>query len=102
MAACGASEEESEPAPRPEPVAKPTRAPKPTPHAVVTVVDGDTGAPVKRAAVRVGAAAGRADGRGVAAVPLRRKARLPVRVWAPGYMKRELRVRFRPRRRVTV
>lgn len=102
VAACGATEDESEPAPQPATVAKPTRAPKPRAYAVVTVVDGDNGARVRRAAVRIGTSAGRADRRGVAAVPLSRRARLLVRVWAPGYIERELPLRFRDRRRHVV
>jgi outer membrane protein assembly factor BamB len=97
--ACGAAEEASEPAPPPAPVLQPTGTPKRLVYGFVTVVDGDTRAPVRGAAVRIGKTAARVDRRGVAAVPLGRRAPARVRVWAPGYIERALELRLRSGRR---
>jgi len=62
---------------------------------VVSVVDGDTGAPVARARVAAGAAAGVTSRRGVARLAVLRRTSLPVRVAAPGYLPLQTRVQFR-------
>jgi len=87
---------------------KPDRKPKPKPHrardarVLVTVVDGDTHRRVRGARVVVGRRSGYADRRGVAAVPLRRRGDLPVRVSAPGYGTRTVRIPFRVRPQAAV
>jgi outer membrane protein assembly factor BamB len=69
---------------------------------VVTVVDGDTGARVEGALVRVGRLADRANPKGNAEIRLRRLAPLVVSVRAQGYAERELRMPFQHRRRIVV
>jgi outer membrane protein assembly factor BamB len=63
----------------------------------VRVIDGDTGVPLRRALVGLGRHAARVDGRGRAVLPIRRRASLPVTVWARGYATRVVRLPFRRR-----
>lgn len=84
------------PLPAPErPVRRPTKV-------LVTVVDGDTQKRVKGARVVIGERADYADTRGLAAVKIKRRAALPVRVSKPGYGARVVRMPFKQRRQVTV
>lgn len=76
-------------------------APRPQ-EALVTVVDGDLGTRVPGAEVRVGQEIGTGDEAGLARVPLRRKAPLPVEIQAPGYVPKRIRLDFTDRRRYTV
>jgi outer membrane protein assembly factor BamB len=69
---------------------------------VVTVLDGDTGRRVRRALVRVGRLADRANRKGNTEFRLRRRAPLVVSVSAPGYAQRELRIPLRLHPRVVV
>jgi outer membrane protein assembly factor BamB len=96
-------------APDPTPPPPATTAPPPIQHraverrrVVVTVVDGDTGARVEGALVRVGRLADRANGKGNSELRLRRLAPLLVSVRARGYGERELRMPFQRQRRVVV
>ena len=68
----------------------------------MTVVDGDLGARVDGAEVRVGRETGASGPRGLARVPLRRKAPLPVEIAAPGYVTKRIRLDFSERRRYTI
>ncbi len=107
LAACGTSQRQ-----RPEAesraAAKPAKgaraqaraaavAPAPPPSVLVTVVDGDTGRRVRGARVRIGARSALTDAHGVAAVPLRRRAALPVTISRRGYATRTVRLWFRQR-----
>jgi outer membrane protein assembly factor BamB len=87
----------SEPAPTSVRTAPPERR-----RVVVTVVDGDTGARVRGAFVRIGPLADWANPKGNAELKLRRLASLIVSVRAPGYAEKELRMPFRHQRRVVV
>jgi outer membrane protein assembly factor BamB len=69
---------------------------------LVTVVDGDTGARVHGARVRIGGQADYTGRTGLAAVPIRRRAALPVTVTKPGYSARTVRLWFRQHPRSTV
>jgi outer membrane protein assembly factor BamB len=71
-------------------------------EALVTVVDGDLGTRVEGAEVRVGRETGASGPRGLARVPLRRKAPLPVEIAAPGYVTKRIRLDFSERRRYTI
>ena len=78
---------------------------KPAPHlrkVLVTVVDGDTGRRVRGARIRVGHRSARTDARGVAAVPLRRRAALAVSVEQAGYVTNTIRLQFRTHPRSTI
>ena len=68
----------------------------------VVAVDGDTGRRVRTAVARVGRERDRANGRGLSTLRVRRLAALPVRVTAPGYLARTVRVPFHRRRQNTV
>jgi outer membrane protein assembly factor BamB len=102
LAACGEQQSAKR---RPEPAAAKTKKPQAVPSrpagkprkVQVAVIDGDTRARVRGALVRIGPHAARADGRGVARVPLRRRAALPVYVTAPGYVPHVARIQFRRR-----
>ncbi|HZO49926.1 MAG TPA: PQQ-binding-like beta-propeller repeat protein [Gaiellaceae bacterium] len=110
LAACGTSQrhqpDEAKQAPEPVPTpargarahARPRAAvPARPPSVLVTVLDGDTGRRVRGARVRIGARSARTDARGVAAVPLRRRAALPVTISRRGYATRIVRLWFRQR-----
>jgi outer membrane protein assembly factor BamB len=96
-----------EPAPvaTPAPVSRPAPPPRPRPvrvHRVeVTVVDGNTGARVAGALVRLGRHAGRADRSGSVLLPFPRRAGV-VRVTAAGYAEKTIRLYFRNFPRSTV
>jgi outer membrane protein assembly factor BamB len=69
--------------------------PRPHPHVVlVTVLDGDTGARLRGARVRIGRRVARADRRGVARLVLRRPAALVTVAWQRGYGERAVRLPF--------
>jgi outer membrane protein assembly factor BamB len=69
-------------------------APRPR-NVLVTVVDGDTGRRVAGARVAIGRRSARTDHRGVAGVPILRRAALPVTVSRWGYGTRTVRLWFR-------
>jgi outer membrane protein assembly factor BamB len=71
-------------------------------HVVVTIVDGDTGARVRRAFVSAGARGDRVNRSGNAGFRLFRRQSLVVRVAARGYARREVRLPFQRRRRFVV
>ena len=80
-------------------------APKPRPKAtkaLITVVDGDTHRRVHGARVVVGRRGDYANKRGLAAVKLKRRTALEVRVSKPGYGARTVRMPFRQKREVTI
>jgi outer membrane protein assembly factor BamB len=80
------------------PPAAPARAkPRRLHKVLVTVLDGDTGKRVRGARVRIGGHAARTDRRGVAGVPIRRRAALPVTISRRGYATRTVRLWFRQR-----
>ena len=87
----------------PEPVlrVKPNLKPRPT-KALVTVVDGDTHRRIRGARVVIGHRADYANRRGLAAVRIKRRTALEVRVSKPGYTTRTVRMPFRQKREVTV
>lgn len=103
VAACSAGDDDGGKAAVPEATAStPAPAPPPSPppappRAVVRVVDGDSSKPVKGARVAVAGERARTGPRGAVRleVPLRRP--VTVRVSAPGYGPRSLRVNFRTR-----
>ena len=100
LAGCGGKQEA---APPPQPVVHP--APPPPAkrlRVVVTVLDGDTGACVRGALVRIGRLADRANPKGNAELELRRLAPLVVSVSARGYGDRERRMPFQRKRRVVM
>ena len=100
VAGCGHVREQA-PAPRPPVVQR--AAPVVQRHrVVVTVVDGDTGARVRGALVRIGRLADRANPKGNAEIGLRRFAPLLVFVQARGYAHRELWMRFQHQTRIVV
>ena len=70
--------------------------------ALVTVVDGDTHRRLRGARVTIGGRADYANRRGLAAVRLKRRVSLPVRVTKAGYIPRTVRVPFGRRRAMTV
>ncbi|HET9507570.1 MAG TPA: PQQ-binding-like beta-propeller repeat protein [Gaiellaceae bacterium] len=95
----------------PEPVlpAKPTAPPpkpkpkQPKPTTVrVTVVDGDTHRRLRGARVVIGRRADYATRRGLAAVKIKRRTALEVRVSKAGYTTRSVRMPFRQKRAVTI
>ena len=69
---------------------------------LVTVVDGDTHRRVRGARVVIGHRGDYADATGLAAVKIKRRTALPVRVSKPGYETREVRMPFKQHRQVTV
>lgn len=69
---------------------------------LVTIVDGDTHARVEGARVVIGRRAGYADGTGLAALKIKQRTALPVRVSKPGYAMRTVRMPFKQRREVTI
>jgi outer membrane protein assembly factor BamB len=107
--ACSGGRDEpavTEPAPVLEPADPPivhtlTPPPQPT-NVLVTVVDGDTNIRVRGARVVIGRRAEYANLRGLASLPIRHRAALPVRVSKPGYGMRVVRMPFRTRREVTI
>jgi outer membrane protein assembly factor BamB len=68
----------------------------------VTVVDGDTNARVRGAHVRIGQRNARSNRRGVAHVPLARRASLVTVAAKPGYGERALRLSFRTHPKSTI
>ena len=87
--------------PTPPPV-MPRRAALPARPVLVTVVDGDLGRRVRGARVVVGRRSAYTDAHGVARIVLRRRGAFPVRVSAPGYGLRTVRLPFRNRPLVAV
>jgi outer membrane protein assembly factor BamB len=69
---------------------------------LVTIVDGDTHRRIRGARVVIGHRAGYADATGLAAVRIKRRSALPVRVSKPGYAMRIVRMPFKQRRQVTI
>ncbi len=105
-AACGSTSRTGPSAATPPaaPVETTTRRPSPRrpisprpKRVLVAVVDGDTHRRVAGARVVIGRRSDYADRRGVAAVALRRRGAFPVRVSAPGYETRTVRIQFRSR-----
>ena len=98
---------DDEPASTPPPLAlpPPTKKPakkKPTRTKVlVTVVDGDTHRRLKGARVVIGKRADYANPRGLAAVKIKHRTALKVRISKPGYATRTVRMPFKQRRQVT-
>ena len=89
------------PAPRAEPKMRAQPAPRREPRATrvyVSVVDGDRSRVVRKAVVRIGRQTDRVGRRGIATLRVRRPALLPVTAWAPGYLKRTVRLPFQRRR----
>ena len=80
---------------------EPKVKPKPT-KVLVTVVDGDTHRRLRGARVVIGRRADYANRRGLAAVKIKRRTALEVRVSKPGYTTRTVRMPFRQKREVTV
>ena len=73
------------------------------PQAVqVTVVDGDTNARVRGARVTIGRRSARTDRKGVARIPLERRAALVTAAEKPGYGERAVRLSFRTRPKSTI
>jgi outer membrane protein assembly factor BamB len=68
----------------------------------VTVVDGDTNRRVRGAVVAIGKRSARTNARGVARIPLRRRAALVTRAWKSGFDERAVRLSFRTRRKSTI
>jgi outer membrane protein assembly factor BamB len=68
----------------------------------VTVLDGDTNRPVPRARVRIGRRTAVADGRGVARVPILRRAALVTVAAKPGYARRAVRLAYRTHPKSTI
>jgi outer membrane protein assembly factor BamB len=87
----------ADPAPTDELVPGPKRI-----DALITVVDGDTYRRVDGATVSIVQRSGRSDHRGLASVPLARRAALPVRISAAGYIPRRLLLRFQVRHQYTI
>jgi outer membrane protein assembly factor BamB len=82
---------------------EPPRASKPRLRDVlVTVIDGDTGRRVGGARVSIAGRSGRTDRHGLAAVPIRRRAALPVTVTKARYLPRTVRLFFRRHPRSSV
>ena len=79
----------------------PRSKPKQT-KVLVTVVDGDTHKRVKGARVVIGRRSDYANTRGLAAVKIKHRTALPVRISKPGYATRTVRMPFKQRRLVTV
>ena len=78
-------------------------APDVRPPAVqVTVVDGDTNARVRSARVTIGARSARTDARGIARVPLPRRASLVTEASKRGYDARAVRLSFRTHPKSTI
>ena len=100
----GVFEREAAPPPRkvaqkrPKPPVK--QQPKRT-KVLVTVVDGDTHKRVKGARVVIGKRADYANPRGLAAVRIKHRTALEVRISKPGYATRTVRMPFKQRRQVT-
>lgn len=109
-AACSAGEEEATAPPPPAPFLAPADPPvaralkqaSTAAKVLVTVVDGDTHTRLAGARVVIGRRADYANESGRAALRIKRRAALPVRVSKPGYGMRVVRMPFRERREVTV
>ncbi len=89
-------------APADPPVAKAFRIRSQASKVLVTIVDGDTHGRVQGARVVIGRRAGYADVTGLAAVKIKRRGALPVRVSKPGYAMRIVRMPFKQHREVTI
>lgn len=105
--ACSGDTPETQPpapfvAPGDAPVPRALREPPKPVKVLVTVVDGDTHARVRGARVVIGARADYADASGLAAIRIKRRAALPVRVSKPGYAPKTVRMPFKRKREVTV
>ena len=74
--------------------AKPARKRPARVKVYVVAVDGDTGRRVKTAVARIGRVKDRANRNGLSTLRIRRPAPLSVRVEAPGYFARTVRVPF--------
>ena len=85
-----------------EPPAKAARTKPARVKVYVVAVDGDTGRRVRSATARVAAQRDRANRKGLSTLRVRRLAPLPVRVSAPGYLARTVRVPFHRHRQNTV
>jgi outer membrane protein assembly factor BamB len=85
----------SAPRPQPEPDVRLARV-------QVTVVDGDTNRRVRGARVTIGRRSARSDARGVAHIPLVRRASLITAASKPGYTKRAVRLPFTRRPKATI
>ncbi|MGH3113616.1 MAG: PQQ-binding-like beta-propeller repeat protein, partial [Gaiellaceae bacterium] len=99
-AACsGGNAETEEPAATPvestETQGPPEPEPPPVPEAEIRVVDGDTSKPVRNARVAVSGQRARTGGNGVAELAVSRKRPVRVRVSAPGYSARTIRLALR-------
>jgi outer membrane protein assembly factor BamB len=92
-------EPEAEQSAKPQGQAAPQRRAR---KVLVTVIDGDLRRRVRGARVRIGRRADLTDRKGVAGVPIRRRAALPVSVWARGYAPRTVRIQFRRRPQASI
>jgi outer membrane protein assembly factor BamB len=81
--------------------ATPAQHPKRLRNVLVTVLDGDTGVRVRGARVRIGSHSALTDRHGVAGVPIRHRAALPVTIARRGYATRTVRLWFRQHPRST-
>src|SRR4051794_22893482 len=102
LAGCGGKQAAPPPAATVAPPPPPVHHEPQRKRVVVSVVDGDTGARVEGALVRIGRLADRANPKGNAELQLRRLAPLVVSVRARGYGDGELRLPFQHKRRVVV
>ena len=89
-------------APEARPFPAPVRPRPKSTKALVTVVDGDTHKRVRGARVVIGKRGDYANTRGLAAVTIKRRTSLAVRVSKPGYSARTVRMPFKQKREVTV
>jgi outer membrane protein assembly factor BamB len=89
--------------PPPPALAEKPRVKQPTRTKVlVTVVDGDTHRRLEGARIVIGRLADYANPRGLAAVRIKQRTALEVKISKPGYATRTLRLPFKQRRQVTV
>ena len=85
----------------PPPTKKPAKQKPTRTRMLVTVVDGDTHRRVKGARVVIGKRADYANPRGLAAVKIKHRTALKVRISKPSYATRTVRMPFKQRRQVT-
>ena len=83
-----------------KPIKRPAKKPQRT-KVLVTVVDGDTHRRLQGARVVIGKRADYANTRGLAAVRIKHRTALEVRISKPGYATRTVRMPFKQRRQVT-